>query len=350
MIKEPTLEEQELLADTRRRAQAARPRGDLPDRARHQYRVRRRRRAPCSCCRHRRGGTRWPRSSRWRSCASPSESSSRSPSGFTVASQLAFVPMLFSMPMAFVPVAVSAVLAAQLLPDVLAGSLPAPSCSASGQRLVRRRPGARVRGRRRPPRRRRSAAPGRRAGRPVRRRLRRRAVYHAPVTPSRACASSCASAAGCTRSTPALSVVALVVAEELHRAPYAVLAVVPLLGLLRMFANERQRSGWASCSSSTRPTAAPRCCWATSSPPTTTTPASTPRASSGWRWPWATLSASIPSAGATSSSAPCSTTSARSPSPRRSSTSRASSTRTSGRSSRPTRPRASGCSTASAAS
>jgi HD-GYP domain-containing protein (c-di-GMP phosphodiesterase class II) len=38
----------------------------------------------------------------------------------------------------------------------------------------------------------------------------------------------------------ALSVVALLAAEELHRAPYAVLAVVPLLGLLRMFANERR--------------------------------------------------------------------------------------------------------------
>ena len=38
----------------------------------------------------------------------------------------------------------------------------------------------------------------------------------------------------------ALSVVALVVAEELQRAPYAVLAVLPLLGLLRMFAGERR--------------------------------------------------------------------------------------------------------------
>jgi putative nucleotidyltransferase with HDIG domain len=38
----------------------------------------------------------------------------------------------------------------------------------------------------------------------------------------------------------ALSVVALVVAEELHTAPYVVLAVLPLLGLLRMFADERQ--------------------------------------------------------------------------------------------------------------
>src|SRR6202012_3589426 len=38
----------------------------------------------------------------------------------------------------------------------------------------------------------------------------------------------------------ALSAVALLAAEELHRAPYAVLAVVPLLGLLRTFANERR--------------------------------------------------------------------------------------------------------------
>jgi HD-GYP domain-containing protein (c-di-GMP phosphodiesterase class II) len=38
----------------------------------------------------------------------------------------------------------------------------------------------------------------------------------------------------------ALSAVGLVVAKEMHAAPYAVLAVVPLLGLLAMFAHERQ--------------------------------------------------------------------------------------------------------------
>ena len=53
---------------------------------------------------------------------------------------------------------------------------------------------------------------------------------------------------------------------------------------------------------------------------------------------------------ATSSSAPCCTTSARSPSPRRSSTSPASSTSASGRSSRPTRSRVRRCSSGSAAS
>jgi HD-GYP domain-containing protein (c-di-GMP phosphodiesterase class II) len=37
-----------------------------------------------------------------------------------------------------------------------------------------------------------------------------------------------------------LSGIALVVAEDLHTAPYAVLALVPLLGLLKMFAEERQ--------------------------------------------------------------------------------------------------------------
>ena len=61
-------------------------------------------------------------------------------------------------------------------------------------------------------------------------------------------------------------------------------------------------------------------------------------------------SASAPSASATSSSPRCCTTSARSPSPRRSSTSPASSTPTSGRSSRPTRSRARRCSNASAGS
>ena len=60
----------------------------------------------------------------------------------------------------------------------------------------------------------------------------------------------------------ALSGVGLVVAEEMHAAPFAVLAVVPLLGLLAMFAHERHgRLG--TCWSSTTPIAAPPCCWAT---------------------------------------------------------------------------------------
>ena len=59
-----------------------------------------------------------------------------------------------------------------------------------------------------------------------------------------------------------LSGVGLAVAEEMQAAPYAVLAMVPLLGLLAMFARER-RGRLGACSSSTTPTAARRCCWAT---------------------------------------------------------------------------------------
>src|SRR6201995_2527302 len=43
------------------------------------------------------------------------------PFGFTVATQLAFVPMLFAVPLAIVPVAFAGSLAISALPDVLAG-------------------------------------------------------------------------------------------------------------------------------------------------------------------------------------------------------------------------------------
>ncbi len=43
------------------------------------------------------------------------------PFGFTVATQLAFVPLLFAMPVAIVPIAVVAALTIARLPEVLAG-------------------------------------------------------------------------------------------------------------------------------------------------------------------------------------------------------------------------------------
>ncbi|HEY1567904.1 MAG TPA: HD-GYP domain-containing protein [Solirubrobacteraceae bacterium] len=239
MIKDPTLEEQELLADTRRRAKAARPRGELlVELAINAGFV-----AAVGAM------LLLPSPQGWNPVAAvlsvvvmcvAIRVEFDTPSGFTVASQLAFVPMLFSMPLAFVPLTVSGVLAALLLPDVLAGRVPALkllSCPANawfavGPALLFTIAGVRPD----------AAGPALLVaalaaqfagdfladavyqvvprGSNLRQRL-RDCVWVYPID-------------------AALSVVALLAAEELRTAPYAVLAVVPLLGLLRMFANERR--------------------------------------------------------------------------------------------------------------
>ena len=239
MSKEPTLEEQELLADTRRRATAASPRRDLLVEL------------VVNIGFVAAVGTMFvlPSPQGWNPVAAVLSVAVmwvairvefETPSGFTVASQLAFVPMLFSMPLAFVPVVVAALLTALLLRDALAGRVPAQklfSCLgnasfAVGPAIVFTvadvRPNA--------------AGPALLAAALLaqfagdflanatyqvlsrRSNLRQQLRDCAWVYPIDA----------------ALSVIALLAAEELHRAPYAVLAVVPLLGLLRMFANERR--------------------------------------------------------------------------------------------------------------
>jgi HD-GYP domain-containing protein (c-di-GMP phosphodiesterase class II) len=161
------------------------------------------------------------------------------PFGYTVATQLAFVPLLFSMPTALVPIAVVVALVLAGLPDVLAGRMravkllrsPANAWFAIGPALV-------------------FAIAGRPDG------------ADGPLILAAAllaqfvgdCAVSTIyfriARGASVRSQlgdswvyvidAALSPVALVVAEEMHAAPYAVLAMVPLLGLLAMFANERR--------------------------------------------------------------------------------------------------------------
>jgi HD-GYP domain-containing protein (c-di-GMP phosphodiesterase class II) len=161
------------------------------------------------------------------------------PFGFTVATQLAFVPLLFSMSPAFVPIAVALALALAQLPEVLSGAMPlrrllrvpGNACfaifPAAVFALVGTKPG--------------HAGPtllvaalaaqfvgdfvvsaayfavAREAG--IRAQLRETWVYGIDI---------------------ALSGVGLVVAEEIHAAPYAVLAMIPLLGVLQIFARERQ--------------------------------------------------------------------------------------------------------------
>ncbi|HWE07722.1 MAG TPA: HD-GYP domain-containing protein [Solirubrobacteraceae bacterium] len=161
------------------------------------------------------------------------------PFGFTVATQLAFVPMLFALPLAIVPLAFAGSLAISALPDVLAGRQPVVTLlrvpgnswssifpcllfagvgvapAAAGPPLLIGALAAQFVG---------DFAQsalyfGIARGAALRAQLRESWVYLIDA---------------------ALSGVGLAVAEEMHSAPYAVLAMVPLLGLLAMFAYERR--------------------------------------------------------------------------------------------------------------
>jgi HD-GYP domain-containing protein (c-di-GMP phosphodiesterase class II) len=161
------------------------------------------------------------------------------PFGFTVASQLAFVPMLFCMPPAVVPLVMAAVMFVQMLPAVLSGQAPktrllrcmANSWFSVGPALVFAisgvRPGA--------------AGPAILVAALAAQFLTdfvAATVYF--VLARRVSIRSQLSGSWVYLIDACLSVIALVVAEDLHEAPYGVLAVVPLLALLRMFANERR--------------------------------------------------------------------------------------------------------------
>jgi putative nucleotidyltransferase with HDIG domain len=160
------------------------------------------------------------------------------PFGFTVATQLAFVPLLFAMPAALVPIASCLALVIACLPDVIAGRLapgrlfraPGNSWFALGPAWVFALAGVHL-----------QAGAGIllaalcaqfvadfavssvalaiERGARLRAQLRETWVYAVDA---------------------ALSGIGLVVAEQIHEAPYAVLAVVPLLWVLAMFARERQ--------------------------------------------------------------------------------------------------------------
>jgi HD-GYP domain-containing protein (c-di-GMP phosphodiesterase class II) len=163
------------------------------------------------------------------------------PFGFTVASQLAFIPMLFSMPLAFVPIAMSAVMATQTVPAVVSGRIPAVRllrCLANvwfavGPALVFAV--ADVRPDQAGPLLLVAALMAQFAGdflaSSVYLRLSRGVRIRSQLSGS----------LWVYLIDAALSVVGLIVAAELQAAPYAVLAVLPLLGLLRMFADERRQ-------------------------------------------------------------------------------------------------------------
>jgi HD-GYP domain-containing protein (c-di-GMP phosphodiesterase class II) len=161
------------------------------------------------------------------------------PFGFTMASQLAFVPMLFCMPAGFVPLVMAGVLFVQIALAVASGQAPRTrllrclgnSWFSVGPALVFVIAGVR---------------PGDAGPALLIAALAAQfAVDWAAATVYFVIARGASLRSqlegvwvylidGC------LSIIALLVAEDLHHAPYAVLAVVPLLGLLRMFANERR--------------------------------------------------------------------------------------------------------------
>ena len=162
------------------------------------------------------------------------------PFGFTVATQLAFVPMLFALPVAVVPLAFAGSLGISTLRDVAAGReramrlfrVPGNSWSAIFPCLVFAVAGVAPQ----------HAGPALVAGALAAQFVgdfTMSAVYFgvAHRVPLRA---QLRDSTWVYLIDAGLSGVALAVAEDMHSAPYAVLAMVPLLGLLAMFAQERR--------------------------------------------------------------------------------------------------------------
>jgi putative nucleotidyltransferase with HDIG domain len=162
------------------------------------------------------------------------------PFGFTDATQLGFVPLLFAMPLALVPVMVALGLAITSLPEVKAGRLrpgrllqiPWNSSFAIGPVAVLAL--ARV-------------EPGHAGAGLLLAALAAQFLVDFLVSGLRFLVLRGTGFSSVLRATwvyaidAALSGVALVVAEDMHTAPFAALALVPLLGLLAVFARERHQ-------------------------------------------------------------------------------------------------------------
>jgi HD-GYP domain-containing protein (c-di-GMP phosphodiesterase class II) len=161
------------------------------------------------------------------------------PFGFTVATQLAFVPLIFAMPLALVPGAVVAGLVLASLPELRDGSLrPARLIKRIGNAWFAIGPVAVFALAQTPPR---DAGPWL-----LLLALAAQFLVDLVVSWLRFWISHAASFRDHLRSSwiymidLALCGVGLAVAEEVHSAGYAPLAVLPLLGLLAVFARERE--------------------------------------------------------------------------------------------------------------
>jgi putative nucleotidyltransferase with HDIG domain len=161
------------------------------------------------------------------------------PFGFTVPLQLGFVPLLFAMPLALVPIAVVLALMTAGLPDVLAGRTP-PSrlLMTVGNAWFAIGPVAVFAVAHTQPA---NASAGLLLGA-----LGAQFTVDFIVSVIRDLAERSATVLAQLRETwvyavdAALSGIALVVAEDIHATPLAALAPVPLLGLLAVFARERR--------------------------------------------------------------------------------------------------------------
>ena len=161
------------------------------------------------------------------------------PFGFTVATQLAFVPLVFTMPLALVPLGVLVSLVAAAVPQVVQGEVtPARLIKRIGNSWFALGPVAVFAISGKSPQ---AAGPWLLLGA-----LAAQFLLDFAISAARFAISSAATLAEQLRDSwvyvidAALSGVGLVVAEEIHRAPYAPLALLPLLGLLAVFARERR--------------------------------------------------------------------------------------------------------------
>jgi putative nucleotidyltransferase with HDIG domain len=162
------------------------------------------------------------------------------PVGFTDATQLAFVPLLFAMPLAVVPIAVVIGLAIAAVPSLRAGELrPIRLLQIPGNSFLAVGPVAVLAIAHVEPR---DAGAALLLGA-----LAAQFAVDLGVSALRYSIVRGTTFASVLRASwvyvvdAALSCVALVVAEDIHTAPLAALSLVPLLGLLAMFAHERHR-------------------------------------------------------------------------------------------------------------
>jgi putative nucleotidyltransferase with HDIG domain len=162
------------------------------------------------------------------------------PFGFTVATQLAFVPLLFAIPVAIVPIAVVAALAIARLPDVFAGEVrPSRLLLSVGNSWFAIGPVAVFAL---------AGTPPDHAGLPLLiTALAVQFIVDFAVSVVRFWSDRAASLSAQLRETwvyaidASLSGLSLVVAEAIHSHPVAALAPLPLLGLLAVFARERHQ-------------------------------------------------------------------------------------------------------------
>jgi putative nucleotidyltransferase with HDIG domain len=161
------------------------------------------------------------------------------PFGFTVPIQLAFVPLLFAMPIAVVPVAVAVALAAVRLPDVLRGEMrPSRLLHAAGNAGFALGPVAVFAIA--------NVEPSKAGAGLLIGALAAQFAVDTLVTVCREVVISGSLSEHFSVSwvyliDAALSGMGLVVAEDVHKQPIAAVAVLPLLGLLAVFARERHQ-------------------------------------------------------------------------------------------------------------